>query len=317
MSTNGTSTPDLAQQSSYGYIPTAWVCIAFTAAFSVIGVVHILQAIRYKYWIVFASLSIGTALEIMGWAARYWSSQNVLARDAFLMQIVALIIAPVFLSAWCYTILGLGINALGPQFSLLRPKLYLAIFISCDIISLILQAVGGGWAASADGPVPKTPTNIMVIGIVFQLASMIVFSLLTLDFLLRASRGRPYRRIEPTTPTAATFDEEASQQSATRLRKEGEQSYESFQVQDGASAGSAVTGWWWVMAGTAVCSLMIIIRGIYRTVELIQGWDGYLIEHEVYQDTLDGIPMFIALVAIAIFHPGFFLPRRRGWKNAQ
>ncbi|OCF35191.1 hypothetical protein I316_03233 [Kwoniella heveanensis BCC8398] len=252
--------------SPYGYTPTSWVCLLFVGLFSASGVVHILQAWRYKYWIVFPTLVIGALLEIIGWAGRYWSSQNVLYDPPFLQQIITLIIAPVFFSAWLYTLLGIAIHRLGPQYSLLRPKLYIIVFVSCDIISLVLQAIGGGWAATAPNPTPKTPTDIMVGGIIFQLVSMIVFSFLTVDFALRTINKKPYGGRED--------------------RLEQLQSHPSspYEVEQKAghvvsSRSGEVKGWMNVLVGTGLCSLMIIIRGVYRSVELVQGWEGHLITH--------------------------------------
>lgn len=281
-------------------------------------------------------------MEIIGWAGRYWSNQNVLYNPPFLMQIITLIIAPVFFSAWCYTILGMSISTLGQQYSFLRPKWYIIIFVTCDFISLILQAVGGGWAASVDPPTPKMPTNIMVGGIIFQLVSMIAFAGLGVDFMQRAMRRRAYRGREgeevemlPSTPDSGTG-------------KEG--MYGGYAVARAAKGEKVVRRWRWVMVGTGICSIMIIVRGgvlscflyetradgiscpgIYRSVELVQGWDGYFITHgknltgylihadgsaEAYQDTLDGIPMIMALLATAVFHPGLFLAPRQGWTSA-
>ncbi|WVQ74899.1 hypothetical protein IAR50_004507 [Cryptococcus sp. DSM 104548] len=297
--------------SPYGYTPTDWATLTFLCLFSVAGAIHLGQGIIYKYYLVFVTLVIGCILEILGWAARYWSSQNVLAHDAFLIQIIALVIAPVFFSAYCYTILGVAIQALGPQYSLLSPRWYVIIFVSCDFISLVLQAIGGGWAATADSPVPHTPTDIMVGGIIFQLVTMIIFTGLAADFMRRASTKKPLKRraavSEVELGTTGSYGEAAQKGS---FRESVASSLE-----DIASKQRKVRGWWFVMLGVAICSLCIIIRGFYRSVELVQGWDGYLIEHEVYQDVLDGIPMVIALASVNVFHPGFFLCRRKGWKN--
>ncbi|OXM78841.1 hypothetical protein C364_03314 [Cryptococcus neoformans Bt63] len=294
--------------SPYGYTPTEWVTIVFIVLFSVSGALHLVQATIFKYWIVFPTIAVGIALEIIGWAGRYWSNQNILYNPPFLMQIITLIIAPVFFSAWDYTILGIAIQNLGRQYSMLAPKAYVALFVTCDVISLILQAVGGGWAASSDFPVPKAPTNIMVAGIIFQLVSMIIFSLLACDFMYRAWRKKPYQR-----KVRQVVDEP--------IRETGSGATEGTEGSEGekfdeVERSAVVRGWWWVMAGTAICSLMIIIRGVYRSVELVQGWNGYVISREVYQDCLDGIPMFIAVLSINVFHPGFFLPRRRKWGRA-
>ncbi|OWT39239.1 hypothetical protein J008_03205 [Cryptococcus neoformans] len=294
--------------SPYGYTPTEWVTIVFIVLFSVSGALHLVQATIFKYWIVFPTIAVGIALEIIGWAGRYWSNQNILYNPPFLMQIITLIIAPVFFSAWDYTILGIAIQNLGRQYSMLAPKAYVALFVTCDVISLILQAVGGGWAASSDFPVPKAPTNIMVAGIIFQLVSMIIFSLLACDFMYRAWRKKPYQR-----KVRQVVDEPIGETGSGAT--EGTEGSEGEKF-DEVERSAVVRGWWWVMAGTAICSLMIIIRGVYRSVELVQGWNGYVISREVYQDCLDGIPMFIAVLSINVFHPGFFLPRRRKWGRA-
>ncbi|EAL20696.1 hypothetical protein CNBE0610 [Cryptococcus deneoformans B-3501A] len=322
--------------SPYDYTPTGWVTILFIVLFSVSGALHLVQATIFKYWIVFPTIAVGVALEIIGWAGRYWSNQNVLYNPPFLMQIITMVTDQkrtdllshqcssvvgwlanlrrvaikstadqMCLLAWDYTILGIAIQNLGRQYSILAPKAYVALFVTCDVISLILQAVGGGWAASSEFPVPKSPTNIMVAGIIFQLVSMIIFSLLACDFMYRAWKKKPYQR-----KLRQVVDEPIGETgSGATEGTEGEK-------YDEVERSAVVRGWWWVMAGTAICSLMIIIRGVYRSVELVQGWNGYVISREVYQDCLDGIPMFIAVLSINIFHPGFFLPRRRKWGRA-
>ena len=48
----------------------------------------------------------------------------------------------------------------------------------------------------------------------------------------------------------------------------------------------------------------MIIRGIYRSIELLQGWRGYLITHERYAIALEGCMMIIAVAIFNVFHPG-------------
>lgn len=38
---------------------------------------------------------------------------------------------------------------------------------------------------------------------------------------------------------------------------------------------------------------MMNLRGFYRSVELVQGWRGYLISHESYVIGLDAVPMVL------------------------
>lgn len=64
-----------------------------------------------------------------------------------------------------------------------------------------------------------------------------------------------------------------------------------------------------LLLGSMVFSVVCIyIRSIYRTVELVQGWEGYLITHESYFIGLDGVMMILAVAVFNVFHPGFLLP---------
>ena len=98
--------------------------------------------------------------------------------------------APCFFSAAIYYILGQMITQYGRRYSLISARMYLAIFVSFDIISIVIQAVGGASASKAGGEDPpgntKPGTNIMMAGIIIQLISMSAFGLLWLVFLWRA-----------------------------------------------------------------------------------------------------------------------------------
>ena len=86
----------------------------------------------------------------------------------------------------------------GRKYSPISPRLYLIIFISFDILSIAIQAVGGGLASSAGGKVPPgntaPGTHTMMAGIIIQLISMSVFCMLWLWFCF-AARVERYSRI--------------------------------------------------------------------------------------------------------------------------
>lgn len=112
---SGYSTVDLVERaknhlsytSPYGYNPTKAAGIAFVVVFAAILFLHIGLAVKYKYWIVFATLVPGTCrespcaldqkyvnqtltarvVEVLGWGGRLWSSYHVLKVTPFLMQI--------------------------------------------------------------------------------------------------------------------------------------------------------------------------------------------------------------------------------------
>lgn len=206
----------------------------------------------------FADMSTPTA-ELIGWASRTYAANCPYNSDAFLAQEVTLIIAPVFFSAALYVQLGLLIIDLGRESSILSAKWYTIVFCTCDVISLIVQAVGGAQASTADTDAEEnTGTHIMVAGIAFQLFTMSLFGLLLGDFARRVSSRRRGLR-----------------GALTRQMK-------------------------LVLLAILVSFVMIYIRSVYRTIELAQGWHGFLITHQGYFIGLDAA---IMVVAVAVFVP--------------
>lgn len=51
------------------------------------------------------------------------------------------------------------------------------------------------------------------------------------------------------------------------------------------------------------------VRSVYRTIELSEGFDGFLTRTEVYFFALDFVPLLVALVCYIPFWPGRFIPR--------
>jgi len=179
------------------------------------------------------------------------------------MQITTLIIAPVFFSAAAYITLGALIRIVGRSSSILSPRMYVIIFSTADVVSLVIQAIGGGSAsvASNRGTNTKPGTNTMVAGILFQLATMVVFVGFMLDFLRRA----------------------------IRMEKPGNTNR--------------------VIMAMSLSILTIFIRSIYRSIELLQGWKGYLITHERYFVALDAAMMVIACGVYNVVDPAVLLPK--------
>jgi hypothetical protein len=232
------------------------------ALFTLSTVAHAYQMYTSRMWWLVV-LVIGGITEIIGYAARTYSWYDETNLNAFLAQTCTLIIAPAFFSAALYVIFGIIIHIVGRQYSILAPKWYTIIFVICDLISLIVQAVGGAQAAIAAKAKTYTSngTHIMVAGICFQMFTMSIYVLLVIIYIFRVSKAN--------------------------VKLTGKMKIFIF--------------------GMGIITLMIFIRCIYRTVELLGGWSGYIITHEVYFACLDGLPMVIALIAFNIFHPGLYI----------
>ena len=77
------------------------------------------------------------------------------------------------------------VNYISPESSRFSPRLFYWIFIPCDFLSLILQAVGGAISSSTDGDA-QDGVNIALAGLAFQVATLTVFIILTVDYYFRS-----------------------------------------------------------------------------------------------------------------------------------
>ncbi|RFU33279.1 hypothetical protein B7463_g3073, partial [Scytalidium lignicola] len=188
--------PGLA--TSYGYIPSRAAGITFCVLFALTLIGHLFRSIQYRTWSSYL-LTIAAATEILGWAGRTWNSKCPYNNHAFLMQITTLVIAPVFVAAAIYVVFGYLIRHRDrdEQYSLLKPKLYLWVFCTCDVIALLIQASGAGVASHQFNTGGNTTggTHIVAGGIIFQLATMTCFLSCVVYFLVK-SRNLPISRQE-------------------------------------------------------------------------------------------------------------------------
>lgn len=115
---------------------------------------------------------------------------------------------------------------------------------------------------------------------------MILFSILLVEFVLRYTLKKPVKqfRLRKTKPIQAVPDGSLNEAEIKRAD---------------------------ALIGAMVFStLMIFIRSIYRTVELLGGWTGDIIEREDLFCVLDGLMVLLAIVVLNIEHPMWTLPRR-------
>ncbi|KAK0191057.1 RTA1-like protein [Armillaria mellea] len=62
-------------------------------------------------------------------------------------------------------------------------------------------------------------------------------------------------------------------------------------------------------AGGKKCCIGILVRSVYRTTELLQGFEGRLATMEAFFYGLDMLPLFIAVAVYVPFWPGRLIPR--------
>ena len=184
-----------------------------------------------------AALSLGCVGEAVGYVGRIIMWDNPYDEAGFQMQICCLIISPAFLSAGIYLTLKYLVLIFGESWSRIKPAWYTYVFITGDLVSLVLQGVGGGMAASADfgSEEQDNGTDIMIAGVVWQVFTLTVFGYLIIEYAFRTYRHRA----------------ELSPEATTLLQKK---SFRCF------------------IFAIAVGFVTIFARCIYRVPELAYGW---------------------------------------------
>lgn len=265
--------------SPYHYIPTRYVTIIFVTLFGLSTSMHLFQALKYRLWWLLPTVCLCGFLEILGWSGRLWSSFNPFIVTPFQIQICCTIIAPTPFIAANFIILGKLVQRLGPAYSRLTPKWYSIIFVSCDFVSLVIQAVGGGMAATASNlKGSNLGAHIMLAGIVFQLGVIIVYSYCGIEYYIRYSRNSP---ITPHSDKESDSDTTARGMMTEKLKH--------------------------MMYALVFMTTCLFIRAIYRTIELSNGWDGRVISTQRYFNVLDGAMIILTIYTMNFAHPGRLL----------
>ncbi|KAL1744578.1 RTA1 like protein-domain-containing protein [Schizophyllum fasciatum] len=264
------------ERSPYGYIPTDWVCVLFLVLFGISTALHIGEAAMTRTWYIYPTAVLAGGLELLGWAGRYASSQDVTQKWAFQAQIICTIVGPTPLLAANFVVLGHIIEILGPAYSRLSPKRYGYIFCTGDVVSLVVQGLGGGVASAAfsNGDDPEKGGNIMLAGILFQMFCLIAFTVCFIEYFYRYFVDRPLK------------------------------------ARNGPVKRARMTQNVRIMTlGLTFTILVIFVRSIYRTIELLNGWQGRIITTEVYFVVMDALMVVLAMFSLNFVHPGFLLKK--------
>lgn len=145
-----------------------------------------------------------------------------------------------------------SINYFAPELSRVKPVFFYFGFITCDIISLALQAAGGAMSSSSSGDDAdsgEVGVDISLAGLAFQVATIMTFSCFLIDFIIRYFRSPQGRKAA----------------SIVGIRLKIFFSFMFFSM------------------------LLTVARSIYRVIELREGYDGDLIRDEPIFIALEGV----------------------------
>lgn len=132
------------------YLPSVWGNAVFVGVFGLFLPIQIFLGIKHKTWGFMVGLLLGITLEVAGYVARILLHYSIFDKDDFILYLIFLTIAPAFISAGIYICLSRIIMLYAPNLSRFRPRTYTVAFCSSDLVSLILQGVGGAIASTAN-----------------------------------------------------------------------------------------------------------------------------------------------------------------------
>ncbi|KAH8599331.1 RTA1 like protein-domain-containing protein [Bisporella sp. PMI_857] len=254
--------------SPFRYRPTVPGNIIFASIFSIFVVGQLFLGIKHKTWGYMIAMLLGLLLEILGYLARVLLYNNSFDRNYFLMSLVALTIAPAFLTAGIYLCLARIVHVYGAYLSYFKPRTYTLVFCACDIISLVLQALGGAFASSANTKADSNlGKNIMMIGLGFQVFSLLLFAGCAGEFALRVWKNKN------------NWNPRYIDLVNTKL-------FKAF------------------LFGLFIATITIFVRSTYRCVELSGGFDSHLfVADELAFMILEGVMIVVATACLTLLHP--------------
>jgi len=183
---------------------------------------------------------------------------------------ILFLLAPLWINAFVYMTFARLVYYLIPSQSILKLKApsLAKYFVIADIVAFVVQAIGGSMASpGASSTVISIGLKIYMVGIGMQQGFIVIFFFLMLIAHSKVSKAE--RQIDVRDKTWKPLH--------------------------------------YALYGVL---LAITVRIIYRIAEFSQGVDpesNPVISHEAYSYVLDAFPMMIALLILAIFHPGRYL----------
>ncbi|KAB5592102.1 Protein RTA1 [Ceratobasidium theobromae] len=216
-------------------------------------------------------LVVGCYTFSIGLALRFGLAKNPHSKAIYIVEYLFVVLSPCAFLAADYILLGHLVQHLNAgQYLFIRPNRVTKIFLISDLVTFAVQACGGGMSTSNDLDRLTTGQNLFLAGLAMQMASFALFSALYIVFLVRVYRNAP--EVWHHNPPVPWY-----------------QNWKTLAIALGLSC------------------VGILIRSVYRTVELSQGFHGHLATTESLFYGLDTYPLFVSVAIYVPFWPGRFI----------
>jgi hypothetical protein len=253
------------------YFPNFAAAVAFSVLFGMLTIAHLVQAIVYRNG--FCWVIVMAALwETGAYAFRALGSKDQQSSGIATVAQILVLVAPIWVNAFAYMVFARIVHFYSPtrKVWVLSPSILALVFVTLDIVSFVIQLVGGGMAGPGASPdAQKKGLNIYMGGIGMQEGFIVLFLGLVIKF----------------------HRDQIQAERVGRLRAD------------------KIGGWKWLLYALYTCLLAITIRIIYRLAEFSAGLGASnpLPSNEPLLYVLESAPMWLAILVWNIVHPGRFI----------
>ncbi|KAJ3986786.1 RTA1 like protein-domain-containing protein [Lentinula detonsa] len=273
---------DGTQRPTAGFIMKVWPAVVAACLYGISGIIHWIHFLRigHRYML---TLTIGMTCMTLGMVLRIVDHYSPYSLGIYIVEDLFVLLSPCAFLATDYMLLSRLANSLGRDIAddcLLIPSLRITkIFVWSDVITFWVQASGGGMSVNSN--LSSAGTTVAMIGLVLQLISFALFTLLLISFGFKVRSKHP---------------------EAWSVRSE-----ESILSVAGPFKTSTITNWKILYYTMCLTCVGILIRCIFRIAEFAGGYFGYLSTHEGYFYLLDSLPLWVAMTLYCFLWPSRFI----------
>ncbi|ETN41095.1 uncharacterized protein HMPREF1541_03030 [Cyphellophora europaea CBS 101466] len=254
----------------WAYYPSFAAAVAFAVLFGALLIAHLGQAILYKKgfcWVI----TMASLWEFGSYGFRAAGSKNQQSNALATLAQILVLLAPIWVNAFAYMVFARIVHFFSPTKKVwkISPSILAFVFVTLDVLSFIIQLIGGGMAGPGSSPESqKKGIDIYMAGIGLQEAFIIFFLGLVIKFHFDQIRAEKNGRL-----------------AASRTR------------------------WKWITYALYACLAFITARIVFRLVEFSGGMDtdNPLPHNESYFYALEAVPMFLAILVWNLIHPGRYM----------
>ncbi|CAN8106451.1 unnamed protein product [Discula destructiva] len=222
-------------------------------------------------------LVLGLAMDVVGFLGRLLLRSNLASKTYFLLFLLGSTTGPTLIAAAIFATLPHVFSLYGSDMSLASKPVWLSnFFLIFDVSTVIFQALGSAFAAEGyDKLQMQQGVNLLIAGMILQLASIILAFIVYYMFMRRVVQNRNF--LDPRFSDIYL---------STRFK----------------------TATLCIQSALA----LILIRTVARIVQLCSGMDSTLSQSQIYIPVLDGALVLFAVGFLTVMPPGVAFGRAWG-----